>query len=99
MVEADTREPETTTVVESRPTYMDGDTPTNIEGCKRLAMAVLQQAINDLRLPSRSHDYPSALAFLTSSHREWAKRREFWATCAGIDPDAVCEYALKMVGA
>lgn len=93
---AQVAEPEATTVVGR---YLDGDTPMNIEGCKRLAMAVVQQAIDDLRLPSMSHDYPAALAFLTSSQTEWRKQREFWATCAGMDPDAVCEHALKMVGA
>lgn len=90
----------TTTVVElPRPTYADGDTPMNNEGCKRLAMAVLQQAISDLQLDTDAHDYPPALAFLTSAHTEWSKQREFWALCAGMDPDAVCEHALKMVGA
>lgn len=90
---------EITTVVADRPRYADGDTPMNIEGCRRLAMAVLQQAVSDLALPSRSHDYPPALAFLTSTHRDWARQREFWATCAGMDPDALSEYALRMVGA
>lgn len=90
--------PEATTVVDERPTYLDGDTPMNNEGCKRLAMAVLQQAIDDLRLPSMSHDYPAALAFLTSTQKEWVKQREFWATCAGLDPDALSERALGMVG-
>ena len=84
---------------EPRPVYDDGDTPMNVEGCKRLAMAVLQQAIDDLRLSPASHEYPSALAFLTSAQKEWRREREFWATCAGMDPEAVSEHALRMVGA
>lgn len=82
-----------------RPTYDDGDTPMNNEGCKRLAMAVLQQAIDDLRLPIGTHEYPSALAFLTSGHNDWVRQRDFWASCAGMEPDALSEHALKMVGA
>lgn len=80
-----------------RPKYDDGDTPMNNEGCKRLALAVLQQAVSDLSLDTATHDYPAALAFLTSSHRDWSRQRDFWASCAGMDPDALSEHALKLV--
>lgn len=93
----DTENP--TVVAKPRPTYNDGDTPMNNEGCKRLALAVLQQAVSDLSLNTETHDYPAALAFLTSTQTDWAKQRDFWASCAGMDPDALSEHALKMVGA
>ena len=57
----------------------------NDHGVRRLAIAVLQQAVADLHSPIPEHR-SSAAAFI-----ERREDLEFWCTLAGLDGDAVRE--------
>lgn len=84
-----------------REEFDDSEDDANWDGCRRLACAVLHQAILDLDSRSwaglREAEREDGTAFLVSSEPRWARVRDFWATVAGIDPDLLVERAKEML--